>query len=60
MTRTLLAVSLFLSELIIFLVTRSKEVDLSKKQTSRNVFRCNVIGPPGSGKVVVYAKTKWW
>ena len=32
-------------------VTRSKDVDLAKKQTSRTVFRCNVIGPPGSGKV---------
>ncbi|CAB4014230.1 mitochondrial Rho GTPase 1-A-like, partial [Paramuricea clavata] len=31
-------------------VTRSKDVDLAKKQTSRTVFRCNVIGPPGSGR----------
>ena len=34
-----------------FKVTRSKDVDLAKKQTSRTVFRCNVIGPPGSGRV---------
>ena len=34
-----------------FKVTRSKDVDLAKKQTSRTVFRCNVIGAPGSGRV---------
>jgi hypothetical protein len=37
----------------VFKVTRSKDVDLAKKHTSRTVFRCNVIGPPGSGKVSV-------
>ncbi|XP_027043432.1 mitochondrial Rho GTPase 1-A-like isoform X1 [Pocillopora damicornis] len=32
------------------LVTRSKAVDLQKKQTSRSVFQCYVFGPPGVGK----------
>ncbi|XP_044184234.1 mitochondrial Rho GTPase 1-A-like isoform X1 [Acropora millepora] len=32
------------------LVTRSKTVDLQKKQTSRSVFQCYVFGPPGVGK----------
>ena len=32
-------------------VTRSKAVDLQKKQTSRSVFQCYVFGPPGVGKV---------
>lgn len=31
-------------------VTRDKKVDLQKKQTSRNVFFCHVIGPQGAGK----------
>lgn len=31
-------------------VTRSKAVDLQKKQTSRSVFQCYVFGPPGVGK----------
>lgn len=31
-------------------VTRSKTVDLQKKQTSRSVFQCYVFGPPGVGK----------
>ncbi|XP_046856446.1 mitochondrial Rho GTPase 1-A-like [Xenia sp. Carnegie-2017] len=34
-------------------VTRSKDVDLSKRQTSRKVFRCNVIGPPGAGRTTL-------
>jgi hypothetical protein len=33
-----------------FLVTRDKKIDLQKKQTQRNVFRCNVIGMKGCGK----------
>lgn len=31
-------------------VTRSKAVDLQKKQTSRSVFQCYVFGAPGVGK----------
>uniref|UniRef100_A0A8B9VUT4 Mitochondrial Rho GTPase n=1 Tax=Anas zonorhyncha TaxID=75864 RepID=A0A8B9VUT4_9AVES len=31
-------------------VTRDKKIDLQKKQTQRNVFRCNVIGMKGCGK----------
>ncbi|XP_020626565.1 mitochondrial Rho GTPase 1-A-like [Orbicella faveolata] len=31
-------------------VTRSKVVDMQKKQTSRSVFQCYVFGPPGVGK----------
>ncbi len=30
--------------------TRDKNVDLAKRQTSRNVFRCHVIGPKDAGK----------
>ncbi|PSN36602.1 Mitochondrial Rho GTPase [Blattella germanica] len=33
-------------------VTREKRLDLAKKQTSRNVYQCHVIGPRGSGKSV--------
>ena len=32
------------------IVTRDKRVDLQKKQTSRNVFLCQLIGPRGAGK----------
>lgn len=35
----------------VVVVTRSKAVDLQKKQTSRSVFQCYVFGPPGVGKV---------
>ncbi|XP_044755755.1 mitochondrial Rho GTPase isoform X2 [Coccinella septempunctata] len=31
-------------------VTREKKLDLAKKQSSRNVYRCHVIGANGSGK----------
>lgn len=31
-------------------MTRDKRVDLQKKQTSRNVFTCHLIGPQGAGK----------
>ncbi|NXL93090.1 MIRO1 GTPase, partial [Alectura lathami] len=31
-------------------VTRNKKIDLQKKQTQRNVFRCNVVGMKGCGK----------
>lgn len=30
--------------------TRAKKIDLQKKQTQRNVFRCNVFGDMSSGK----------
>ncbi|KAJ9598498.1 hypothetical protein L9F63_010818, partial [Diploptera punctata] len=33
-------------------VTREKRLDLAKKQTSRNVYQCHVIGPKGSGKTM--------
>lgn len=33
-----------------FLVTREKKLDLAKKQSSRNVYRCHVVGANGSGK----------
>ncbi|NXD92785.1 MIRO1 GTPase, partial [Chaetorhynchus papuensis] len=33
-----------------FFVTRDKKIDLQKKQTQRNVFRCNVVGMKGCGK----------
>ncbi|XP_039199553.1 mitochondrial Rho GTPase 1 isoform X6 [Crotalus tigris] len=31
-------------------VTRDKKIDLQKRQTQRNVFRCNLIGLKGCGK----------
>ncbi|XP_060528814.1 mitochondrial Rho GTPase isoform X2 [Cylas formicarius] len=31
-------------------VTREKKLDLAKKQSTRNVYQCHVIGPTGSGK----------
>uniref|UniRef100_V5GTM6 Mitochondrial Rho GTPase n=1 Tax=Anoplophora glabripennis TaxID=217634 RepID=V5GTM6_ANOGL len=31
-------------------VTREKRLDLVKKQSSRNVYQCHVIGPMGAGK----------
>ncbi|XP_063226187.1 mitochondrial Rho GTPase isoform X1 [Bacillus rossius redtenbacheri] len=31
-------------------VTREKRLDLAKKQSSRNVYQCHVIGPQNSGK----------
>lgn len=34
-------------------VTRDKKIDLEKRQTSRNIFQCRVIGPKGVGKVSV-------
>ena len=32
-------------------VTRDKKIDLEKRQTARNVFRCHVLGPKSVGKV---------
>ncbi|TRY56363.1 hypothetical protein DNTS_034964 [Danionella cerebrum] len=37
-------------EYLAYLVTREKKLDLQKKQTQRNVFRCHVFGITGSGK----------
>lgn len=37
----------------IFLVTRSKKIDLQKKQSQRSVYICHVIGSKGSGKSTV-------
>lgn len=33
-------------------VTREKKLDIAKRQTSRNVYQCLVVGSPGSGKSV--------
>lgn len=38
------------SQLAGIVITRDKRVDLQKKQTSRNVFTCHLIGPHGAGK----------
>nr|ALG00086.1 Rho GTPase [Azumapecten farreri]ALG00104.1 Rho GTPase [Azumapecten farreri] len=38
------------SQLSAITVTRDKKIDLDKKQTSRNVFRCYVLGTKGVGK----------
>lgn len=35
------------------LVTREKKLDLAKKQSSRNVYTCHVIGPKSSGKTTL-------
>jgi len=37
-----------------FSVTRDKKIDLQKRQTARNVFRCHVLGPKSVGKVITY------
>ncbi len=31
-------------------MTRDKRIDLQKRQTSRNVFSCHLVGPQGAGK----------
>ncbi|XP_071815257.1 mitochondrial Rho GTPase 1-A-like isoform X1 [Apostichopus japonicus] len=38
------------NQLSAIIVTRDKKIDLQKRQTSRNTFQCNVIGPRGAGK----------
>ncbi|KAF8787884.1 Mitochondrial Rho GTPase 1-A like protein [Argiope bruennichi] len=38
------------NQLTAIIVTREKKLDLQKRQTSRNVFHCQVIGPQGAGK----------
>lgn len=35
-----------------FAVTRDKKLDLEKRQTTRNVFRCHVLGAKHVGKVI--------
>lgn len=35
---------------LLFSVTKDKRIDLSEKQTSRNVFFCRLIGPRNAGK----------
>jgi len=34
-------------------ITREKKIDLAKKQSSRNVYTCHVIGPKSSGKTTL-------
>jgi len=36
-----------------YLVTREKRLDLAKKQSTRNVYRCHVIGAKNSGKTTL-------
>lgn len=36
-----------------FPVTRSKKIDLQKKQSQRSVYICHVIGSKGSGKSTI-------
>ena len=31
-------------------VTRDKKIDIARKQTARNVYRCHVVGPRDAGK----------
>lgn len=38
------------SQLSAIHITRDKKLDLQKRQTSRNVFTCHVLGPKGVGK----------
>lgn len=36
-----------------FPVTREKKVDIAKKQSSRNVYQCHIIGPRSCGKTSI-------
>ncbi|XP_032593107.1 mitochondrial Rho GTPase isoform X2 [Drosophila grimshawi] len=38
------------SQLVAIHVTRERRIDLAKRQSSRSVYKCHVIGPKGSGK----------
>ncbi|XP_030369244.1 mitochondrial Rho GTPase isoform X2 [Scaptodrosophila lebanonensis] len=38
------------SQLAAIHVTRERRIDLAKRQSSRSVYKCHVIGPKGSGK----------
>lgn len=40
------------SQLTAVQVTRERRLDLAKRQSSRSVYMCHVIGPKGSGKTV--------
>uniref|UniRef100_A0A5G2R4R0 Ras homolog gene family member T1 n=1 Tax=Sus scrofa TaxID=9823 RepID=A0A5G2R4R0_PIG len=43
----------YVTFIILQVLTRDKKIDLQKKQTQRNVFRCNVIGMKNCGKTGV-------
>ena len=43
----------FVIYLRLFAVTREKRLDLAKKQSTRNVYRCHVIGAKGVGKTTL-------
>ncbi|CAB3260057.1 unnamed protein product, partial [Arctia plantaginis] len=34
-------------------ITREKKVDIAKKQSSRNVYQCHIIGPRSCGKTSI-------
>ncbi|CAF4771378.1 unnamed protein product [Pieris macdunnoughi] len=36
-----------------FHITREKKIDVAKKQSSRNVYQCHIIGPRGCGKTSI-------
>lgn len=36
-----------------FIVTRSKKIDLQKKQSQRSVYVCHIIGSKSSGKSTI-------
>ncbi|XP_047509792.1 mitochondrial Rho GTPase isoform X1 [Pieris napi] len=36
-----------------FHITREKKIDIAKKQSSRNVYQCHIIGPRGCGKTSI-------
>ncbi|XP_071964216.1 mitochondrial Rho GTPase 1-A-like isoform X1 [Antedon mediterranea] len=38
------------NQLSAIIVTRDRKIDVEKRQTSKTVFQCNVIGPKGVGK----------
>ncbi|PIK57707.1 putative mitochondrial Rho GTPase 1-A isoform X1 [Apostichopus japonicus] len=42
------------NQLSAIIVTRDKKIDLQKRQTSRNTFQCNVIGPRGAGRQLFF------
>ena len=46
----ILIIVIYFQLIFFILVTKDKRIDLSEKQTSRNVFFCRLIGPKGAGK----------
>jgi Ras family protein T1 len=42
--------SIYLNAAFFILVTQDKKLDLLKKQSTRNVYQCHVIGAQGVGK----------